>query len=251
VNRDEAKNILLIYRPGTADAADPQIAGALALAERDLELKAWLAAHCARQAALREKFRQLGPPAGLKEKILSAQAAREKIVFWRPWIALAAAAVILALGTLTLVLFPKRGADDTLAVYQNRMAGVALRGYGMDLATNDQARIRAYLAQNQAPADFALPPALKQAALVGCGVEGWQNTKVSMICFHTGRADAADGRSDLWLFVVDGASVKGAPAGVSPRISKVNRLVTATWTQDGRLYMLGSEGGEETLKKYL
>ena len=34
MNRDEAKNILLLYRPGTADAEDPQIAEALALAEQ-------------------------------------------------------------------------------------------------------------------------------------------------------------------------------------------------------------------------
>jgi hypothetical protein len=251
VNRDKAKNILLIYRHGTADADDPQIGEALALAERDPELAGWFETHCARQFVLREKFRQIAAPAGFKEQIISEQAAREKIIFWRPRIALIAAAVILLLGTLAFFLFPKHEADDTLAVYQNRMAGVALRGYGMDLMTNDQAQIRAYLAQNHAPSDFILPGALKRTALAGCGVEGWQNTKVSMICFRTAKSVAAAGQSDLWLFVVDRASVKGVPVDVAPQFSKINRLITATWTQDGKLYVLGLEGDERMIKQYL
>jgi hypothetical protein len=250
VNRDEAKNILLLYRPGTADADDPQIAEALALAERDPELKDWLAIECARQSVLREKFRQIAPPDGFKEQIISEQAAQENAIFWRPRFALAAAAILL-FGTLAFLLFPKHKADDTLAIYQNQMVGVALRGYGMDLMTNDLGQVRAYLAQNRASSDFILPGALKKAALAGCGVEGWQNTKVSMICFRTAKSVAAGGQSDLWLFVVDRASVKGAPADVSPQFSKVNRLITATWTQDGKLYLLGTEGDERTIKQYL
>ena len=62
MNRDEAKSILLLYRHGTADADDPQIAEALALAEHDPELKDWLVEHCARQIVLREKFRQIPVP---------------------------------------------------------------------------------------------------------------------------------------------------------------------------------------------
>ena len=84
MNRDEAKTILLLYRPGTADADDPQIAEALALAKQDPELARWLEEHCARQEALRAKFRQITVPAGLKEQIISEQAARSKPAFRRP-----------------------------------------------------------------------------------------------------------------------------------------------------------------------
>jgi hypothetical protein len=253
VNRDEAKTILLLYRHGTADADDPQIAEALALAERDRELKDWLVIHCAREFVLREKFRQIAAPAGLKEQIISEQARQGKMIFWRQEFSLAAAAaaIILLFGVLAFFLFQKTETDGTLAVYQNQMAGVALRGYAMDLMTNDPVPIRAYLAQKQAPADFVLPAALKEAALAGCAVEGWQDKKVSMICFRTAKAVAAGGQGDLWLFVVDHASVKNAPAGVAPQFSKVNRLITATWTQDGKLYVLGTEGDEETIKQYL
>lgn len=251
MNRDEAKNILLLYRHGTADADDPQIAGALALAERDQELKDWLVKHCARQYVLRENFREISAPAGLKEQIISEQTVQEKIIFWRPKFALAAMAALLLLVALSPFWVLHRGHDDTLTIYQNRMAGVALRGYAMDLVTNNPEQIRAYLAQHHAPADFALPVALKQAALTGCAVEGWQGVKVSMICFRTGRPLAPGGQSDLWLFVVDRASVRGVPAGDSPQFSQVNRLITATWTQGDKLYLLGTEGDERAIQQYL
>ena len=252
MNHDETKTILLLYRHGPADAEDPQIAGALALAKHDPELAGWLAAHCARQFVIGEKFRQITAPAGLKEQIISEQAASEIMIFWRPKFALAAAvAVILLFGTLAVFWFPHRAQDDTLAIYQNQMAGVALRGYAMDLMTNDPATIRAYLAQNHAPADFVLSAKLKQAALTGCAVESWQGVKVSMICFHTGQTSAANEASDLWLFVVDRAAMKDAPAGASPQLSKVNRLITATWTQGDKLYLLGTAGDEQTIRQYL
>ena len=251
MNRDEAKNILLLYRHGTADVQDPQIAEALELAERDPELKDWLVKHCERQLVLREKFRQISVPAGLKEQIISEQAAQDKVIFWREKFALAAAAVLMFLVALGTFWFSRHGHDDTLAIYQNRMAGVALRGYAMDLATNDPEQIRAYLMQNHAPADFVLPAKLEQAALIGCAIESWQRAKVSMICFRMVKTPAPDGQSDLWLFVVDRASVKGVAAGSSPQFSKVNRLITATWTQDGKLYLLGAEGDEQALRQYL
>ena len=251
MNHDEAKNILLLYRHGTTDADDPQIAGALALADRDQELKDWLVKHCARQYVLREHFRQVSAPAGLKEQILSEQAAQEKVIYWRPKFALAAVAVLFLLVALVPFLFSHRSYDDTLAIYQNQMAGAALRGYAMDLATNDPVQIRTYLAENHAPADFIWPETLKQANLAGCAVEGWQGAKVSMICFRTGNASVTDGQSGLWLFVVDRASVRGSPTGTSPQFSKVNRLATATWTQGDKLYLIATEGDELALKKYL
>lgn len=252
MNRDEAKVILLPYRHGTTDAADPQVAEALAQAERDQELKDWLVKHCARQFVLRENFRQIRAPAGLKEQIISEQqAAQENVIFWWPKFALAAVAALVLLVAIFPFWFPPRAYDDTLAVYQNRMVGVALRGYEMDLVTNNPEQIRAYLAQNHAQSDFILPGKLKQVKLAGCAVEGWQAGKVSMICFRTGKPLEPGAQSDLWLFVVDRASVREVSGGDSPQFVKINRLITATWTQGDKLYLLGTEGDEQTLKQYL
>jgi uncharacterized membrane protein YbaN (DUF454 family) len=250
VNREEAKNILLLYRPETADAGDPHTAEALALAKRDPELARWLDEHYVRQNALRTKFRQITVPTGLKEQIISEQAAHERMIFWRQKVVLAAAATVAAIIILAPLWFHSR-TDDTLAIYRSRMVSTALRGYAMDLATNNPAQIRAYLAQNHAPANFILPAALQQIAVTGCAIQHWQGAPVSMICFHTGKPPASDEPGDLWLFVIDRTSVKTAPAGVSPEFFKVNRLITAMWTQGDKLYLLGTEGDEQTIRQYL
>jgi uncharacterized membrane protein YbaN (DUF454 family) len=251
VNRDEAKTILLLYRPGTADVDDPQITGALGLAKQDPELTRWLVEHCAQQEALRAGFRKITAPAGLKEQIISEQAAQEKISSWRQNAILATAAVVAALVVLASLWFQHRGNEETFAVYRSRMAGVALRGYTMDLATNNPAQVRAYLAQNHAPADYVLPAALEKTAVTGCAIEGWQGAKVSMICFRTGQPLPPGQQSDLWLFVIDRSTVKNAPPMDSRQFVQVNKLMTVTWTEGDTLYVLGMEGDEQTLRHYL
>ena len=110
MNHDEAKNILLLYRHGTADVDDSQIAEALALAERDPELAHWLVIHCARQNVLRDKFRQIAAPAGFKEQIISEQAALEKTTFRREKFALAAMAALVVLVASVAFWFSQRAA---------------------------------------------------------------------------------------------------------------------------------------------
>jgi uncharacterized membrane protein YbaN (DUF454 family) len=251
MNRDEAKTILLLYRPGTADAGDPEIAAALELARQDPELTRWLVEHCARQEAVRAGFRKITAPAGLKEQIISEQAAHEKMLFWRRRAVLAAAAVVMVLVTLASFWFQPRRNDDTFAIYRSRMVGIALRGYVMELVTNNPAQIQGYLARNQAPADYVLPASLAKTAVTGCAIESWRGVKVSMICFRTGKPIPPGEQSDLWLFVIDRATVNDAPPAGSRQFVRVNKLMTATWTQGDKLYVLGVEGDEQTLRQYL
>ena len=251
MNTNEAKTILLLYRPGTADADDPRVAEALALAKCDPELAEWLQAHCARQEALRSKFRQITPPAGLQEQIISEQAARQKIIVWRRNAVFALAAVIVALIALAPLWLPHRPHYDTYATYRDRMASIALRGYGMDMTTNNPAAVRAYLAQNHAPADYALPGPLENTAMAGCAIQDWQGAKVSMVCFRTGKPLPPGEQSDLWLFVIDRSRVKDAPPAGSRQFVQVSRLQLVTWTQGDKLYVLGTTGDEQALKRYL
>jgi hypothetical protein len=252
MNRDAAKNILLLYRPDTVDVVDPQVIEALALAKRDAELAGWFRELGAREEILRAKFRQIQAPAGLKEQIISEQAAREKIVVWRRTAVFAAvAAAVVVLLTLAVFRLQPPINDNTLALYQNRMVGAALRVYTMDLATDNPAKIRDYLKQNHAPADYILPAPLEKVATTGCAITSWQGAKVSMICFRTGKALPPGEQSDLWLFVIDRTLVKNAPPAGPPRLAKVNQLITATWTQGDKLYLLGTEGDEQTIQQLL
>src|SRR5208282_6795153 len=101
MNRDQAKTVLLLYRPGTTDTGDPEIAEALTLATQDSELTRWLVEHCARQEAMRAGIRKITVPAGLKEQIVSEQAARGRTGFRWQRAALAAVAAIVVLVVLT------------------------------------------------------------------------------------------------------------------------------------------------------
>lgn len=250
MNPTEAKTILLLYRPGTADAKDPQMIEALALAQSNQEVARWLEAHCAGQRALRGGFLQITPPAGLKEQILSEFAASQRAVARRR-LGFALAAALALAGILASFWPARRAAGDPLVHYQNRMVRTALGGYAMDLLTNDPVSIRAYLAQHQAPADFTLPIALQRIALTGCAVSAWQGARVSLICFRTGKPLPPGAASDLWLFVVERSTVENAPKTYTPQFARISRLMTATWAEGNKLYFLGVQGQEADLKQFL
>jgi hypothetical protein len=71
VTNEQAREILILFRSGPEDAADAELAEALAVTEQDLEMAHWFEEHCAWQLAVRANFRQIPVPEGLKERILS------------------------------------------------------------------------------------------------------------------------------------------------------------------------------------
>lgn len=255
MNRDEIKQILLLYRPGTSDAGDPEVAEALALARQNPELSQWLEEHQARQDVLQKKFRQFPIPADLKEQIISEQAARAKAASRREKMMGVAAVtiIIVALISVGIFLLPPakpKPAPNTLAGYQGQMVDAALSGYNMHLSTNAD-QIQSFLAKNQAPSDYVLPAGLQKTALIGCAIQDWQGSRASMICFRTGKPLPPGQQSDLWLLVIDQSAVNGASAVNAPQFAPVNGLITATWTQDGKLYFLATQGDQQTIQKFL
>jgi hypothetical protein len=253
MTRDEAKIILLRYRPGTTDREEPEMREALELARVDEELSRWLADHGTSQQLLRTTFKQIQAPEGLLQQIISEQAASQRASANRrrfARISLVAALVLLGIIGSTLWLGSRPQADNTMVLFEQQMAGYALRGYYMDLQTNDAEQIRAFLRKQQAPADYTISGPLQKATVIGCAVEGWHSTKVSMICFSAGKPLAGT-PGDLWLFVADQASVKDVALDSTPQFSKVNRLVAATWVENGKVYMLGTTADESVLRKFL
>ena len=88
--------------------------------------------------------------------------------------------------------------------------------------------------------------------MAGCAIENWQGAKVSMICFRTGKPLPPGQQSDLWLFVIDRSRVKDAPPAGSRQFAQVNRLADGDLDGQGdKLYVLGMEGDEQTLRQYL
>ena len=247
MNSQEARKILALYRPGTADEGDPAFKEALKLAEQDQELRRWFEGHCAVYSAIRGKFKQVRAPEGLKEQIL-AERKVEPPTFRTPRRSVAVVGAALVLAAVAVMLYPKRPDPNGYPIYLNRMTQFAARAYGM-MGTTNLAEVADYMAKNGAPAHYSLPKGLASATTTGCTVVGWQTDEVSMICFKTGRPLPRGDLSDLYLFVADRKRVRKVPEGQT--FSRMNTLTTVTWTDADYVYVLATTGDESVLKKFL
>jgi hypothetical protein len=66
-----------------------------------------------------------------------------------------------------------------------------------------------------------------------------------LVCFRL------DAKNPLWLFVIDRQAVPDAPATAEPVYAQMGKLATATWTREGRTYLLACVGDPQRLQKYL
>ncbi len=244
----------MVYRPGTADATDPEFVEALAVARQDPELHRWFEEHCATHRAIRTRFKEIAAPDGLKGQILSEFKMRRAMVWWKTPIEIAAvAALILILIGAVLWFRPESEAPEgvNFATFRGRMVAAVLRNYRMTLETADAREVRAHLAQNNAPANYTVPASLERLPLVGCGLLSWQDKPVSMLCFRSGKPLEPFQKSDVFLFVVDEKAMPDPPHAKAPEIRAVKKFVTASWTADGKIYVLATEGDEALIRSYL
>jgi hypothetical protein len=250
VTSSEAREILLLYRPGTADTADRGMAEALTLARQDPELGRWFEQHRAFQKAMRGGLRQIEVPAHLKDSLL-IQSPAQRTPFpaqvWRRrpvWLA-AAAAMVLVLVVLGLVgVWRKPRSPDRFANFESRMVGEVQLAYRMDLETNDMQRVRQYMASRGAPADYDLTPGLERLQLTGGGRLTWRSNPVAMVCFDRGD------KQMLFLFVMKRSAVKDPPPK-TPQLARVRQMLAASWTQGDNTYVLAGPEEADFLKKYL
>lgn len=244
ITREQAKEILSTRRPGQPEAADAEEAEALRLTERDSALRQWWEEHQRFDAGVRTALQSIPVPANLAGRIIARRpAATLRLPTHRRWLwGLAAAAVIAFAAWL---IWWSQPAGPQFPTFRIRMARNALREYRMDIQTNDLAAIQHFLAQNRAPAQYALTPAMRALPGLGGGVLRWQNQPVSMICFDRGQGQI------LWLFVAERGAVAGAPAGRAPEFATVGRLSTVTWSEGDLVYLLAAVGDRQLLERYL
>lgn len=242
MNPQEAKEILLMYRPGLGDDQDPEVAEALGLTRKDPELGRWFEEHRTFQAAMRDRFRQVRVPSALKDQILARHEAALVRVWWRNPLWQVAAVLALLIGLAGVWLKPRT--PDRFSDYQARMVRSALREYRMDLVTNSMPQVRQFLAAKGAPADYVLPKGLERLQLTGGGLLRWRSQPVAMVCFDRGD------RQMLFLFVMNQSAVRDSPPE-TPQVAKVNKLLTARWTRGGKTYLLAGPEEADFLQKYL
>ena len=244
---EEAKEVLLLYRPGTRDEEDPEIAEALQLVEQDSELRDWFMQHQAFQRAVRAKFRGIPAPESLKHAILAQQkVVRPPIEFWRQPVWVAAAAIFLVLIGLSFV-WIRPPVPDRFAHYRASMVTSAVRMYGMDVVTKDPAQLRQFIAGKGAPADYDLTGGLAKLQIKGGGLLRWRGHPVSMVCFERSPGDT------LFLFVLKRSALKDPPPASSDKaaLEQVDGLMTASWTNGSDTYVLAGPPEPDFVSKYL
>ena len=246
MNLDQAKQILLLYRPGT-DEIDPETAEALELAKQIPELGRWFEQQQTFDAALRTKLRGIPAPPGLKRALLKREKVlRPPVEFWRRPILVAAAAIIVAF--LGLALFWLRpSVPNRFVHFRETMVSAAVRMYGMDFETKDPEQLRQFFAGKGSPADYDLTAGLAKLQLKGGGLLRWRGNPVSMVCFDRGTGDT------LFLFVLKRAAIKDAlPLNPSEAdLEQVDGLLTASWTRGDETYVLAGPNEPDFARKYL
>lgn len=239
MNRQEAKEILALYRRGIDDPSESDVAAALELAKRDPELALWLEQQSSLYTATRQKFKGVPVPDQLLERILANP--RRTPEWWRSPLLWAAAAVIALLVGGMLLRTEKT--EYTFAAFRSKMVRTAMRNYDMPLMTNDLAVIRTYLTTNQAHGDYVLPQPLSKLPGEGCVIFPWHSRTVSLVCL-----DGGQGR-DVFLFVINRTAVADPPT--TTEIQAVGNLPTAAWTEGDKTYLLATKGNEQFLRSLL
>jgi hypothetical protein len=256
---EEAKKILALYRPGSADQDDPDFAEALDMADPgrprggrpsqiDPELSQWFREHCAAYLSVRGKFLDVQTPPAFKDQILAEYKSHMTPGLSRRVLFAGVAGLLTIAACLTL--FFVRRAQHEFAVVRQQIVGKALGAYSLDVQTNDMAVIDAYLAGHYAPVGSTLPAKLKTAEPVGCAVIDCHGLPVTMLCFKSGEPLDVGRVANLWLFVANENDVVHAPQSESRTIAQEEIMATATWSQNGKLYVLGVIGDQNALQKY-
>lgn len=263
MSNDEAKFVLSAYRPGGRDANDPAMAQALAQAKNDPSLNAWFTRQQAHGAAVAAKLREVAPPAGLREAILTgarmsgngtansgAEAGRvsAKRGWWSQPVWLAAAAVLAVLVSLAAWrLTPVRG--DTFEEFAVNFvdAGFMLQKHGADVTA-----LKTWLGEQRGPLPEALPAKFADLRALGCRTLSYRGQDVSLMCFER------DGK-EFHVFVARRGDVLGTAGGIGknaatePRLftHSENKLTAATWADAKNLYVLVSDAERDVVKRLL
>jgi hypothetical protein len=243
MDNQEAKFILKAYRPGGADASDPMFAEALAQAERDPQLRAWMEREQQLDRVVAEKLRGVPVPAGLRETILTgARVSRAPARTWwqQPWPAAAAAAVAIAAGValwqVRLLTAPWK---EFAAVAINDLRVGQHGGHGAE-----QGRLQAALGEPGWRLSAGLPVEFGRLKADGCRTFKVAGREVLEICF------VREGR-EFHLYVMRRDDAGWADQVQEPRFADEAGLSSMVWTDARHVYALVGEGGRAALKALL
>jgi hypothetical protein len=264
MDKTEAKLLLQACRSNGQDDNLPAFAEALALVERDPELKAWWEAQRAFDRAISAKLNEIPLPADLHATILAGRkieqmTPRNHFTNWLAFAAMLAVCVGLGFHFYGGVQNHTSPQGAPLAVATSAPApvpAVASHDYetgvfafldspSISLAMNssDHDQVAAWLKQHASPTG-TIPAKMATLPTAGCQTFAVHGHTVSLICF------ALDGGGYAHLFVVEKQALADPP-GSSPEFKQIGAWNMAAWSDDTHSYMLATQSDPDKLKQLL
>lgn len=244
MNREEARQILALWRNSERDRLDPFFAEALKLAEGDAELARWFADEQEFDRAFAAKLTATALPADLHKRVRAVSHLRiDQRFLWFRRVTLAAAAVlVLALLFATTL---RRGAS--LDDFRSEMISFVKLTPPLELESADLERIEKWIGDANAPSPTtsAIPTGLNALDPAGCRVLFYRGHKVTLICFKRGNGKLAH------LLVIDRAALPRLPRKSAPTFATEGEWMTAAWQDGNNAYVLAAQGDRELLERYL
>jgi len=247
MNNQEARFILGAYRPDGRDSGDPMFTEALAHADRDPELRAWLEQQRKFDTSVAAKLKEIAPPAELRAAILAgARASQPRREWWiRPrW--MAAAAVIAVLAVVSLSLRQTSGAPTVSELTAFAMKDLADAHDGHVGHPPEFAGLQAQLASVSLPLTTPGGVAidLDELRRKNCRSVKIAGREVFEICFH---------RDGTWFHLYAARRSDFAPGAVDAKslISETGDYAATAWADSKNVYALVTHAGKEVLRRVI
>ena len=243
MNHHEAKFLLRAHRPDGSDANDPVFADALAEAEKNPALKAWLDHEAAFDRAMGAKLREIQPPPGLRDAILAgSRASQRQRAWWKNpvWLALAAS-IAIAL-TLTLRLRPTGPSAQEFAEFA--LNELATAGNKHDGKRPELGSLQAELATAALPLSTNVNVSGENLRQAGCRVMKFSGHDVFEICFQR------DGR---WFHLYAMRVEDLAHGAFDPQslLTSKGQFASTAWKDARFAYALVTAEGTEALHRLI
>jgi len=249
VDKNEAKLVLQACRPDGQDDALPAFAEALALVERDPELKAWWEAQRAFDRAISAKLRDVAIPSDLRDTILASRKIEQMTPRFRlPYGFAVAAMIMICLGLGLYVSRPVNRTSPQVQIVSHDYAKGSIAFLEDDstplgMLSPDHEKVVAWLKQQHSPLG-TIPTKMENLPSVGCQTFHVQGHTVSLICF------TMSGGGVCHLFTIEKRALADPP-GTSPSFGREGSWTTASWSDANHTYMLAAQADPDTLRHLL
>lgn len=257
MNREEIKERLSIFRPGTEDETDPFFAEALKLAREDSDLSQWLDHELAFDQAMRGKFSQSQVPASLKSEILESvveidtQPVKDSSRFDLRWILPIAALLVFLLINKESLLIP---GDNTLkpvkmAQIHGSFTKDVVHWFSSSstrkiMPASSEGEISGYFNKSKLKEYRDLTPAgvdVSKVPVVGCQVLTWDDCKIRLTCFRF------ENRKMHYFVINNPETCRSATPEVEKHVSENRTYQTASWSDGERSYLVLTTSSEANI----